>query len=38
MTAHFGARVLNRRPPGEGDLPKRIEFGLLEGVKVDEIA
>ncbi len=24
--AHFGARVLKRRPPGERDMPKGLEF------------
>ena len=38
--AHFGATVLNGRQlerRGEG-MPKRIEFWLLQGVKVDEFA
>ncbi len=35
--AHFGARVLKRRPPGEGATPNRTEIWLFEGVKVDEI-
>ncbi len=35
--AHFGVRMLKRRPPGGGALPNRTEIWLLEGVKVDEI-
>ncbi len=35
-TAHFGARVLKRRPPGEGGLPKGLEIWLFQGVNTDE--
>ncbi len=35
--AHFGPRVLKRKPPGEGATPNRTEIWLFEGVKVDKI-
>ncbi len=35
--AHFGARVLKRKPPGGGGTPNRTQMWLFEGVKVDEI-
>ncbi len=34
--AHFGARVLKRRPPGEGGMPNRTEIWHFQGVKVDD--
>ncbi len=34
----FGARVLKRRPPGEGATPNRIELWLFQGANADEIA
>ncbi len=36
--AHFGARMLKRRPPGGGPMPNRTEKWLFEGEKVDEMA
>ncbi len=35
---HLGVWVPKRRPPGEGDMPKRLEIWLFERVKVDEMA
>ncbi len=35
--AHFGARVLKRKPPGEGAMPKRRESCFFRGVNMDEI-
>ncbi len=35
--AHFGARMLKRRPPGGGATPNRTQMWLFQGVKVDEI-
>ncbi len=35
--AHFGARVLKRKPPGEEGMPNRTEKWLFEGGKVDEM-
>ncbi len=36
--AHFGARMLKRRPPGGGGgMPNGTQMWLFEGVKVDEI-
>ncbi len=34
---NFGARILKRKPPGGGAMPKRREIWLFEGVKVDEM-
>ncbi len=35
--AHFGARVLKRKPPGGGAMPNEREIWRFQGVKVDEI-
>ena len=35
--AHFGARVLKRKSPGEGAMPNRREIRLFQGVNMDEI-
>ena len=35
--AHFGARVLKKKPPGGGAMPNRRENRLLQGVNADEI-
>ncbi len=35
--AHFGARVLKRKPPGEGAMPNWIEIWLFQGVNVNEM-
>ncbi len=35
--AHFGARVLKRKPPGDEGMPNRTGIWLFEGVNVDEI-
>ncbi len=36
-TAHFGAKMLKRNPPGGWAMPNRTERWLFEGIKVDEI-
>ncbi len=36
--AHFGARVLKRKSPGEEGMPNGTEKWLFEGEKVDEKA
>ncbi len=36
-TAHFGARVLKRKPFGEGAMPNRREIWLFQGINVAKI-
>ncbi len=36
--AHFGARMLKRKPPGEEGMPKRTEIWLFVGEKEDGMA
>ncbi len=35
--AHFGARMLKGKPPGEGAMPDRREICLFQGMNVDDI-
>ncbi len=35
--AHFGARVLKRKPTGDKGMPNRTEKRLFLGVKADDI-